>query len=92
MRPNKPLQRMALRAAAERRGVREERTSLEEMSRSCCTNAIFFDPAADVAMIGAYNTAGGNETAPATGDIMTDMRVRALEVLFPLFWRARAQQ
>lgn len=47
---------------------------------------IFLDPKANVGIIGAYNTAGGDETAPATGKIMTSVRAQALNKLFPLFW------
>ena len=42
----------------------------------------------DVAIIGAYNTAGGDETAPNTRSVFTLAQTRARTVLFPMFWKA----
>ncbi|MGH7444846.1 MAG: serine hydrolase domain-containing protein [Longimicrobiales bacterium] len=55
-------------------------------SQKSFSTFIFIDAERDVAMIGAYNTAGGDETAPDVEGIMTSARRRALDVLFPVFW------
>jgi hypothetical protein len=49
---------------------------------------IFLDPDADVGLIGAYNAAGGDTATPDTGKIADMTRVRALDDLFPLFWKS----
>lgn len=46
---------------------------------------ILVDPDRDVGMIAAYNTAGGNGTAPDTRSIMNDLRSRVPGALFALF-------
>ncbi len=48
------------------------------------------DPAARVGLIGACNTAEGDETAPDTDQIMDAIRGRAAHELFPLFQGAKA--
>lgn len=50
---------------------------------------ILLDPEADVGVIAAYNTAGGDETAPDVERIREETQSRALEALFPLFWGER---
>jgi CubicO group peptidase (beta-lactamase class C family) len=47
---------------------------------------ILFDPVARVGMIGAFNTADGDESAPNTGRLLDALRVRAVREVFPLFW------
>jgi hypothetical protein len=51
---------------------------------------ILFDPVSRVGLIGACNTAEGDETAPDTDRIMDDIRGRAAREIFPLFQGARA--
>ncbi len=46
---------------------------------------ILLDPEAGVGAIGVVNTAGGDETAPASDRILTELRVRVARELFPLF-------
>lgn len=46
---------------------------------------IFFDPKSDVGIIGAYNTTGGDKTAPEIDKIINRVRVAGLEKFFPLF-------
>lgn len=47
---------------------------------------IYVAPDADVAIIGAYNTAGGDDTAPNTGSIFNLAKERARQTFFPMFW------
>lgn len=46
---------------------------------------ILLDPETGVGAIGVVNTAGGDETAPASEQILTELRVRIAQELFPLF-------
>jgi hypothetical protein len=43
-------------------------------------------------MIGAFNTAGGDETAPETERILDDVRRRAAREIFPLFQGVKASR
>jgi hypothetical protein len=38
-------------------------------------------------VIGVYNTAYGDGTAPRTGEIIDEVRARAVAELFPVFWQ-----
>jgi len=51
---------------------------------------IFIEPETKVGLIGIYNTAGGDETAPDTEMISERARRLALDHLFPLFRRSAA--
>lgn len=46
---------------------------------------VLLDPEADVGIIGVYNTAGGDETAPDTREIGNTVQVRVAREIFPLF-------
>jgi CubicO group peptidase (beta-lactamase class C family) len=46
---------------------------------------ILFDPVARVGMIGAFNTADGDESAPDTSRLLNELRVRAVREVFPMF-------
>lgn len=50
---------------------------------------ILLDPSADMGIIGAYNTAGGDETAPDVDALREQIEAQALEMIFPLFWSER---
>jgi CubicO group peptidase (beta-lactamase class C family) len=47
---------------------------------------IYLAPDANAAIIGAYNTAGGDDSAPDTAAIYALSQQHAREHLFPLFW------
>jgi CubicO group peptidase (beta-lactamase class C family) len=53
---------------------------------------ILLDPVTRVGMIGAFNTAGGDETAPETERILDDVRRRAAREIFPLFQGVKASR
>jgi CubicO group peptidase (beta-lactamase class C family) len=44
------------------------------------------DPDTGIGVIGVYNTAGGDDTAPDTRGILDAIRGRVVDELFPLFW------
>lgn len=54
-------------------------------SQKSFRSAILLDPEANLALIAAYNTAGGDTTAPATDEIMSMVQQRAADSLFPAF-------
>lgn len=55
-------------------------------SQKAFRSFIFFDPKANIGLIGVYNTAGGDETGADTGMILKKVRLKAMEKFFPLFW------
>lgn len=55
-------------------------------SQMSFSSFILYDPDADIGVVGVYNTAYGDETAPDTGRISREFRVRAVKEIFSQFW------